>query len=1004
MSERLRRYLPAGMVLVVGLASAALWRAHAPTHRFAAGESDEAGQGHSPSDGDFWAVHYGYHGDPQNLHYESRWLLDAKRQDQRIASAVPSGRKEFRAKSALGSGLNPNAFTLIGPRPLQDEGFGTGNNAGRTNVILSDPDNPNIAWIGSDGGGVWKTTNCCSAATTWTEKTDLPEISTIAIGDISMDPHDHNVLYAATGDLRYGSYSFGTAGVLKSTDRGETWALLGTSVFNPRYTGASGFPQYQAISKVVVDPNNANTVIAGTKTGVYFSFDAGSNWTGPCYTNNFSSQRQDITGLLAINRSGTTYLYAGVGTRGIATPVQPDLANNGANGVYRTTLPTNGCPAVASWTLLNSGFPAGTGNGTPSTTNGRGRLELAAAPSDPLTLYAMFANASTKGILGVWKTINGGDTWAQVATPSGAGTQMWYDAGITVSPTDPATLFISAVDLYRSTNSGASYVNLTDAYSGGPVHPDNHARAIVGGDANHLLNGNDGGVYYVSNALTATSSSTATWTALNDTLPTIEIYHGDITANFATSASGGATAGFQDNGSASILFSGVPSAGGWTATNGGDGIVSRIEPVLGNTWYTSIYNAQIYASTTGAFGNQNNVSPPITASDRASFLTPFDLYRYGDVNTAGSGCDSVNGCRHIILGTQRVWESTNGGLVSWTAKTGDLTKNNLVVGSDNRSYINQIHYSVSDPTVAMAATNDGNVQYLFNLGGAGSATAVNVTGSNSVLPNRPMQDVATDPTTPLVGYAAVGGFSAGTPTTPGHVFQVTCTALCASFTWVDKTGNLPDLPANAVIVNPKLPQQVFVGTDWGLYFTNDITVASPTWLRFDTLPRAMVWSLSIDRGFTTLAVFTRSRGAWVWPLPSAAIASADLETTLTPSGSTLEPGRAISYALSVTNHGPNVANNVTLSSALPAGVTFGANSGDCSTAFPCVFPSIAVGATVNVTTTLCVPSGYAGPNPIPLLGAAGSDVSDPSEANNSVSASQLLLTDWVYGNGFEGCP
>ena len=75
------------------------------------------------------------------------------------------------------------------------------------------------------------------------------------------------------------------------------------------------------------------------------------------------------------------------------------------------------------------------------------------------------------------------------------------------------------------------------------------------------------------------------------------------------------------------------------------------------------------------------------------------------------------GCKHIILGTQRVWESTQGGgpSSSWTAKTGDLSKNNLILGGDNRSYINQIHYSVSDPTVAVAGTNDGNVQYIYGL-------------------------------------------------------------------------------------------------------------------------------------------------------------------------------------------------------------------------------------------------------------------------------------------------
>ena len=91
-----------------------------------------------------------------------------------------------------------------------------------------------------------------------------------------------------------------------------------------------------------------------------------------------------------------------------------------------------------------------------------------------------------------------------------------------------------------------------------------------------------------------------------------------------------------------------------------------------------------------------------------------------------------------------------------------------ILGSDNRSFINNLHYSVSDPAIAIVATNDGNVQYVFGLGQAGAATAVNVTGANAVLPNRPIMDVATDPLDPLVGYAAVGGFTANTPATPGQ--------------------------------------------------------------------------------------------------------------------------------------------------------------------------------------------------------------------------------------------
>jgi len=121
-----------------------------------------------------------------------------------------------------------------------------------------------------------------------------------------------------------------------------------------------------------------------------------------------------------------------------------------------------------------------------------------------------------------------------------------------------------------------------------------------------------------------------------------------------------------------------------------------------------------------------------------------------------------------------------------------------------------------------------------------------------------------------VGYAGIGGFNANTPTTPGHVFQVTCAADCGSFTWANKTGDLPDIPVDSIIVNPNIPQQVFAGTDWGVYYTDDITVASPSWQRFENgLPHAMVWDMQIDRGSTTLSVWTRSRGAYAYPLAGA---------------------------------------------------------------------------------------------------------------------------------------
>ncbi|MEO6689015.1 MAG: proprotein convertase P-domain-containing protein [Dokdonella sp.] len=956
------------------------WFATHDSSNFAFAESEES-EGRTPSDGDSAAIRLGYHGSATDFTVKPVWYVEAAKQDERIASAVPAGAKTYVRSASSPLALDPNAFTLLGPQPLTGEGFGANRAAGRVNAVVSDPDNPAVAWLGADGGGVWKTTNCCTTDTTWTVKTDFPQIASMAIDDITMDPSNHNVLYAGTGDLNYGSFSFGSAGVLKSSDKGETWSLLGTDVFNMMYApSANGFPQYQSISKVVVDPNNSSNVIAGTKTGLYFSYDAGVNWAGPCYTNNFaagpSAQRQDMTGLLAVKIGPATQLYAAVGTRGKATPVQPDLGKNGANGVYGAAMPTSGCPAVGTWTLLNSGMPAGLGNGSPNAN--LGRIEIAAAPSNNQVLYAMISDISSSGISGIYKTSNGGTSWTASSLPSSGdvGTQMWYDAGLTVSPTDPTVFFISTVDLLVSKDSGGTYTNLTHAYSGGPVHPDNHARAFVGGNQDHVINGNDGGVYYASNAVSGSASPT--WTDMNNQLPTIEVYGGNTTANFATAANPGVAAGFQDNGSATAAFSGTPTGPvAWQSNNGGDGFYSAIEPVLGNHWFSSVYYGDLYMSTSRT-GGQSSIgggwSPQSASGERKSFLTQFDLYRYGSTSVANSGCTTASGCTHLIYGTYRLWESTAATPSSgtWTAKTGDLSKNNLIIGTDNRSYVTQLHYSFTDPTIAMAGTTDGNVQYVFGLGGVGAATAVNVTGSNAVLPNRTIQDVNTDPVNPLIGYAAVAGFAANTPATPGHVFRVTCTANCASFTWVDKSGNLPDIPADTVIANPLNTKQVFVGMDWGLYYTNDITVPTPVWQRFEGLPHVMVWSLSIDRGFTTLSAYTRGRGVWAWPLPTGSVGG-PFSISATPPSVSVCAGTPASYTVNLSAN--NYNGTVSLgASGNPAPSTVAFSPTSIST-----FPG---SSAMSVITTGVATGSY----PITITGT-GTGVPDPETATVSLDVS-----------------
>lgn len=809
-------------------------------------------------DGAYWADRATY----PTGNFSPRWLYDAAADAAKIQSSLPTG---IELQRSAGKALDPAMFTPLGPRPL---GSG-GGIAGRTNVIVTHPTNSTIAWIGSDGGGVWKTTNCCSANTTWVNTTDYSAttepIQNSAIGDLTLDPNNPDVLYAGTGDLRYGSFSFGSNGVLKSIDGGLTWTVKGADVFNPAYPPSAGLPpQYQAIGKVVVDPNNSNIVIVGAKTGVYLSYNGGDDWTGPCLTNAFPTQRQDITGLIATDMGASTRLIASVGTRAFATTVQVGLEQNGANGLYRATLPASGCPTFATISRPDNGWPAGTAQGTPVPANPLGRIDIANAPSNPNVIYAQVAvPTSGSTILGVWRSGDGGDTWAQTQTGtiSGSGTQSWYNAGLTVHPSDPNTVILSAFRTFRSTTGGGAFSNISSA-----PHVDHHARAFVNNDPNQLLIGTDGGVYYSGNAMAASP----TWTSLNATLNTIEFYSGGITPNFNTAPSASAVGGAQDNSCMVSTWSGgVIGPQSWVSRNGGDGFWSTIEPILQQRWYYSSQNGAIVATSTATGGlgstSTQSAAPSGWGSDRKSFVTNFDLYRFGGET---SGCPAVTGCGRIIAGSYRVWESVSGGVPtsSWLANSPDLTKGTLA----DRSFINQVAYAVNTPDVAIAGTNDGNVWLGFGMGQniSNSATWVNLTDSNSVLPNRFILDVATDPVSPLIGYAVTGGFDQNTPSTPGHVFQYSCTAVCASFSWRNVSGNLPNIPVNSVIANPNLPQQVFAGSDWGLYYTDNVNANPVVWQKHLGLPNVMIWDMTIDRGFTTLAVWTRSRGAWVWPLPS----------------------------------------------------------------------------------------------------------------------------------------
>ena len=760
---------------------------------------------------------------------------------------------------------------------------------GRGTALWVHPTNTNFLFAGFADGGVWKTTN---GGANWTPLTDFEVTTSVGSLDVLMRADTVNlsdaIIYVGLGEGNTGSNSVDGAGVLKSTNGGATWTLQTLPWANPDAATSARFRH--SIRRIVIDTNvaNAQSVWVAGDGGVYHTADGGANWslvTGLPYTGKAGvggCWPELATDFLVDTTSSPSRLLAAFGARsnasGVAalscTGVANDTAYRKNNGVYRSS------DGGTNWTLItggSSGFPSAPGN--------VGRITLLQAPSNKKQIYALVscvdgATACANGTftsLGIFSCADSSvasPTWTVGSTGSSSNfcsSQCWFNLAGGVDPTTPSRLIVAGLDAYISTNSGSTVTKRSSWTGTGTsyLHADSHAVAYA--NATTVFVASDGGIF--KGTITAGSPPTISWTNLNGGgLSTLQFYGIGQHPTTASRVHGG----LQDNGEAYTA-----SGASWSMTMGGDGGFSATDPSNGEIAYEEYVYGGISRSTSGGAGGWSCIQSfggcsgcGICVPDgQTSFIAPVVL--------------DANNPAILYSGSKFVYRNSAApSSAVWSAISPDL------VGTSYDNILN-IHSAPNNGVAGTiwVTTLNGKVWSTTDNGANWRDWTKPPLPNNPVLPNRAATWIASHPADATKAIVVFSGWN-GAGSQPGHVFRT----LNGGSTWTDISGALPDEPVFTVAVDPARPNDVYIGTEYGVYVnTSGWTGSTWTKINLGQLPSVHVHQLEFSRANGKLRAATQGRGIWELSVtcPSYApptqnaptVSSCGTQVSWTPSGS-----------------------------------------------------------------------------------------------------------------------
>ena len=747
-------------------------------------------------------------------------------------------------------------------RKFEFRSVGPSLTTGRLSDIAVDPKNPNVWYVAASAGNLWKTEN---RGNTWTPV--FEEYGSYSLGAVTVDPKDSNVVWLGTGENNnQRSVSFGD-GVYKSTDAGKTWKRM-------------GLENSEHIQNIIIDPRSSNVVYVtaigplwspGGDRGLYKTTDGGQTWRAVLTI----SPDTGVTDLV-FDPKNPDVLYAAAYQRRRA--VGQLIGGGPESGIYKST------NAGQSWTKLTKGLP----------TVDIGRIGLGINWRNPRTVYALVTSQRGEG--GFFRSDDAGASWTRIGKreltagrggqgggggqpPGGRGGQAdeWYRGGdpgyyneIFVDGHDPETIWSLQTNVDRSTDGGKTWIQVQMP----GVHVDHHDIVFDASDKNHIILGNDGGLY-------ETYDGMKTWRHFTN-LSLSQFYRVNVDNSRPFYMVCG---GMQDNGticgpSRTVHRVGIRTSD-WYGVGGGDGFQARVDPddvnivysqsQEGNLGRLDLRTGQRVAirpnpqNTTGgpeaAPAPQGGQEGPAGRGGRGG--------RFGRWHWDSPIITSAHVPRRIYFGAERVYRSDDRG-ASWVAISGDLTRQldataipimGKVWPRDSVAF-NQATTTLSTITtideslllegLIYAGTDDGLVQITED----GGKNWRKVEKFPGVAEYAYVTDVYASPRDANTVFVTFNNYQRG------DYRPYVMKSIDRGQTWTSIAGNLPQRSGAWSIAQDHLNGNLlFAGLEFGVWVTVD---GGGNWVQLKGgIPTSQARDLHIQRRENDLIVGTFGRGAYI---------------------------------------------------------------------------------------------------------------------------------------------